>query len=83
MILSLMINTSFRWPILQYRRLHHFPELAVTKEFNFPMFFALAKSIEYKAGEGGKETFTPFAQTSQFSWGETDKQPPSLMKEKI
>ena len=49
------------------------PGTAVTKEFNFPMFFALAKSIEYKAAEGGKETFTAFAQTSQFSWGETDK----------
>ena len=38
------------------------------------MFFPLAKSIEYKAAQGGKENFTAFAQTSQFSWGETDKQ---------
>jgi ABC-type uncharacterized transport system involved in gliding motility auxiliary subunit len=46
----------------------------VTKGFNFQMFFVLAKSIDFKKAEGGKETFTPFAQTSQFSWGETDKQ---------
>ncbi|HSE40218.1 MAG TPA: Gldg family protein [Acidobacteriota bacterium] len=49
------------------------PGTAVTKEFNFPMFFALARSIEYKQTQGTKESFTPFAQTSQYSWGETDK----------
>ncbi len=49
------------------------PGTPVTKEFNFQMFFALARSLEYKPGEGNKASFTPFAQTSQSSWGETDK----------
>ncbi len=50
------------------------PGTPVTKEFNYQMFFALARSLDYKPGENNKETFTPFAQTSQYSWGETDKQ---------
>jgi ABC-type uncharacterized transport system involved in gliding motility auxiliary subunit len=50
------------------------PATPVTKEFNYQMFFALARSLDYKPGENNKITFTPFAQTSQFSWGETDKQ---------
>lgn len=50
------------------------PGTPVTKEFNYQMFFALARSIDYKPGENNKTSFTPFAQTSQFSWGETDKQ---------
>jgi ABC-type uncharacterized transport system involved in gliding motility auxiliary subunit len=50
------------------------PGTPVTKEFNYQMFFALARSLDYKPGENNKATFTPFAQTSQSSWGETDKQ---------
>ncbi|MCI0441939.1 Gldg family protein [bacterium] len=50
------------------------PGTPVTKEFNYQMFFALARSLDYKPGENNKATFTPFAQTSQYSWGETDKQ---------
>jgi ABC-type uncharacterized transport system involved in gliding motility auxiliary subunit len=47
---------------------------SVTKEFNFPMFFPAGRSLIYDQGEGSKETFTVFAESSQSSWGETDKQ---------
>jgi gliding motility-associatede transport system auxiliary component len=46
----------------------------VTKNFNFQMFFPLTRSLSYNKPEGSSDVFTPFAESTQFSWGETDKQ---------
>jgi ABC-type uncharacterized transport system involved in gliding motility auxiliary subunit len=46
----------------------------VTREFdrNAVLFLPESKSLEYKSSEGGKEIFTPVAESSAQSWGETD-----------
>jgi ABC-type uncharacterized transport system involved in gliding motility auxiliary subunit len=44
----------------------------LTREFRMQVFFPVTRSFTYK--EGGKETFTPVAESTQFSWSETDKQ---------
>ncbi len=46
---------------------------SVTKEFNYEMFFPISRSITSSAESGGA-TVTPFAESSESSWGETDKQ---------
>lgn len=44
----------------------------LTREFRLQMFFPITRSFTFK--EGGKETISPFAESTQYSWGETDKQ---------
>ena len=43
----------------------------LTREFNMQMFFPVVRSLSYK--DGGKETITPIAESTQYSWAETDK----------
>ncbi len=49
------------------------PGTPVTKEFNYEMFFPISRSIDTSA-DAGSATITPFASSSDSSWGETDKQ---------
>jgi ABC-type uncharacterized transport system involved in gliding motility auxiliary subunit len=46
----------------------------ITKEFDRSavLFLPESKSLEYKSSEGGKEVYTPVAESSPTSWGETD-----------
>ena len=46
----------------------------ITKEFDYQMFFPLTRSLSYNDKAGTGEVFTPFAESTQFSWGETDKE---------
>jgi ABC-type uncharacterized transport system involved in gliding motility auxiliary subunit len=52
----------------------------VTKEFdrNAVLFFPESKSLEYKASQDGKDVYTPVAESSPQSWGETDLQKASF-----
>jgi ABC-type uncharacterized transport system involved in gliding motility auxiliary subunit len=46
----------------------------LTKEFSYPMFFPLTRSLSYDDKDAQGLTFTPVAQSTPDSWGETDKE---------
>ena len=46
----------------------------LTREFNMQMFFPVVRSLNYKESEGSKMTYTPVAESTQYSWAETDKE---------
>lgn len=50
------------------------PGTPITKSFEYQMFFPLTRSLSFQKQDGSSEVLTPFAESSQFSWGETDKQ---------
>ena len=46
----------------------------LTKDFSYQMFFPLTRSLDFRKPEGSSDVVTPFAESTQFSWGETDKE---------
>lgn len=46
----------------------------LTKEFGYPMFFPLTRSLSYDDKDAQGLTFTTVAESTPDSWGETDKE---------